>query len=98
MFQNLINMIIGGLASCSAYIDEAVTYSDNWKQQLETFRAFFNRLSDAKLMINLAKSEFCGASLTFQGHVVSQGHVKPMDAKVEAAVYQIFPYLHAKDN
>ncbi|MCG8117700.1 MAG: RNase H-like domain-containing protein [Candidatus Thiodiazotropha endolucinida] len=83
-FQRLINRIIAGLEGCSAYIDDAIIYNDQWYQHLGTIRAFFDRLSDAKLTINLAKSEFCHASLTFLGHVVGQGHVKPIDAKVEA--------------
>ena len=37
-----------------------------------------------KLTVNLAKSEFCHANLTFLGHVVGQGQVKPVEAKVEA--------------
>ena len=44
----------------------------------------FERLSKAKLTINLAKSEFCHATLTFLGHVVGQGQVKPVEAKVKA--------------
>ena len=43
----------------------------------------FERLSKAKLTINLAKSEFCHATLTFLGHVVGQGQVKPVEAKVK---------------
>ena len=54
------------------------------KQHLETIRAFFDRLSEAKLTINLAKSEFCHATLTFLGHIVGQGQVTPVEAKVEA--------------
>ena len=36
------------------------------------------------MTINLQKSEFCHANLTFQGHIVGQGQVKPVEAKVEA--------------
>ena len=72
-FQRLINMIITGLDNCKAYIDDAITYSEEWDQQIKTIREFFERLSKAKLTINLAKSEFCHATLTFLGHVV--GHL-----------------------
>ena len=37
-----------------------------------------------ELEINFAKSEFCHAALTFLGHVVGHGQVKPIEAKVEA--------------
>ena len=55
-----------------------------WNHHLGTIKAFFDKLSEAKLTINLAKSEFCHATLTFLGHVVGQGQVKPTEAKVEA--------------
>ena len=64
-FQRLINMIITGLDNCKAYIDDAIIYSEEWDQQIKTIREFFERLSKAKLTINLAKSEFCHATLTF---------------------------------
>ena len=47
-------------------------------------KAFFDKLSEAKLTINLAKSEFCHATLTFLGHIVGHGQVKPIEAKVDA--------------
>ena len=84
-FQRLTNMIITGLDNCKAYIDDAIIYSEEWDQQIKTIREFFKRgLSKAKLTINLAKSEFCHATLTFLGHVVGQGQVKPVEAKVKA--------------
>ena len=36
------------------------------------------------MTINLAKSKFCHATLTFLGHVVGLGQVKPVEAKVKA--------------
>lgn len=38
----------------------------------------------ANLTINLAKSEFCKATVTYLGKVVGNGCVKPIGAKVEA--------------
>ena len=69
---------------CEAYINDAIIYNDEWNHHLETIRAFFDRLSEAKLTINLSKSEFWHANLTFLGHVVGQDHVKPVEAKVYA--------------
>ena len=83
-FQRPINMIITGLDNCKAYIDDAIIYSEEWDQQIKTIREFFERLSKAKLTINLAKSEFCHATLTFLGHVEGQGQVKPVEPTVKA--------------
>ena len=57
-FQRLINIKITGLDNCKAYIDDAIIYSEEWDQQIKTIREFFERLSKAKLTINLAKGEF----------------------------------------
>ena len=47
-------------------------------------RKFFQRLSEANLTINLVKSEFGCGHVTYLGHIVRQGKVKPMTAKIEA--------------
>ncbi|PIK38095.1 hypothetical protein BSL78_25070 [Apostichopus japonicus] len=51
---------------------------------MSQLRQLFQKLSEAKLTVNLTKSEFCHASVTYLGHVVGQGQVKPLKAKVEA--------------
>ena len=76
-------MIITGLDNYKAYIDDDIICSEEWDQQIKTIREIFERLSKVKLTINLAKNEFYRATLTFLGHIVGQGHVKPVDAKVK---------------
>ena len=54
-FQSLINKVIAGLHGCEAYID-VIIYSDTWEEHLQIIRKFFERLTKAKLTINLTKS------------------------------------------
>ena len=54
-FHRLINTI----EHCKAYIDDAIIYNDEWNLHLGAIKAFFDKPSEAKLTINLAKSEFC---------------------------------------
>ena len=81
-FQRLINSVTSGIDGCEAYIDDAIIYSDTWEEHLSTIRQFYDRLSDAKLTINLSKSEFACATVIFLGHVVGQGQIKPVDSKL----------------
>ena len=83
-FQRLVNNVICGLDGCDAYIDDVIIYSDSWSDHLQRIRNFFDRLSKAKLTVNLAKTEFCHATVTFLEHLVGQGQVKPLEAKVNA--------------
>ena len=72
-FQRLVNSLISNLAGCKAYIDDAIIFSEEWEHHLQTIRSFFDKLSEATLTVNLTKSEFCHANLTFLGHIVGQG-------------------------
>ena len=83
-FQRLFNTIIAGIEHCDAYIDDAIIYNDDWNHHLGTIKAFLDKLSEVKLTINIAKCEFCHATLTFLEHVVGHGQIKLIEAKVEA--------------
>jgi hypothetical protein len=63
-------MVLAGLDNCDAYIDDAIIYSDTFSDHLQTIRAFFDRLTDAKLTINLEKSELRHATLTYLGQLM----------------------------
>ena len=83
-FQRLVNSLICGLEGCEAYIDDLVVYSEDWDVHIGRIRELFKRLAAAKMTVNLAKSEFGGATVSFLGHVVGSGHVRPLSAKVDA--------------
>lgn len=53
-------------------------------RHIERLPAMFDRLVDVNLTVNLAKCEFAKAAVTYQGKVVGQAEVCPMQAKVEA--------------
>ena len=51
---------------------------------MERMTQFLTPLRQAQLTVNLAKSEFGQAYITYLGHVVGKGGIKPIQAKVEA--------------
>ena len=85
-FQRLINQIIKNFEGCEAYIDDIVVFSSTWEQHLHRVRELFCRLKQPYLTVNLVKSEFGHAHVMYLGHVVGQGQVKPVDAKVQVIV------------
>ena len=66
------------------HIDDVVMFGSTWEQHLQRVRELFCRLRLANLTVNLVKSKFGHAHVTYLGHVVGQGQVKPVNAKVEA--------------
>ena len=83
-FQRVINKVVVDLEGCEAYIDDVIIHSATWEENLRIIREFFERLSRAMLTINLSKSEFGQSQVTYLGHIVEEGEVKPLSAKVEA--------------
>ena len=82
-FQRMINDLTSDLAGCEAYIDDIVVYSTTWEDHVKQINDLFDRLSNANLTVNLPKSEFAKATVTFLGHVVGQGQIKPVQAKLK---------------
>ena len=60
-----------------------VIYSDNWSDHIRQIKRFFQIMQEAKLTINLMKSEFGKATVKYLGHIVGQGQVRPLDAKIQ---------------
>ena len=85
-FQRLMNSIIYELEGVDVYVDDLVVMSDTWEQHVMRIRALFDRLTKAKLTVNLVKCEFARAQVSYLGHLVGGGQVKPTHAKVEAIV------------
>ena len=76
-FQWLINQLTRDLDGCKGYIDDIVIYTKTWQQHLECIRLLFNRHTQANLTVNLTKSEFGHAHISFLGHVVGQEEITP---------------------
>jgi hypothetical protein len=83
-FQRLMNQITAGLEDTKVYIDDIVVYSNSWQQHIARTKALFDRLSEAKLTINLSKSLIGKAKVIFLGHEIGQGEIQPKYSKVKA--------------
>lgn len=83
-FQRLINLVLGDIQNCKAYLDDIVLYDTDWSSHVLTLRKVFKRLSDASLTLNLAKCDFGKGTIQYLGKQVGQGQVRPVDAKVAA--------------
>lgn len=93
-FQHLMNMVVGDLDGCAVYLDDVVVYSDSWTSHVLQIRQLFEQLAAVNLTVNLAKCKFVRATVTYLGHVVGQGQVRIMHAKVLAV--EQFPHQQQK--
>ena len=90
-FQRMVNKLVRDIDGCEGYIDDVVIYSDNWSDHIRQIKCFFQIMREAKLTINLMKSEFGKATVKYLGHIVGQGQVRPLDAKIQTIVKYPIP-------
>lgn len=83
-FQRLIHHLTVDLKGVEAYIDDIIMHSEEWEDHLRQLSQLFGRLQEAGLTVNLTKSEFGRAQVTYLGHTVGQGRLAPVSAKVAA--------------
>ena len=90
-FQRMVNKLVRDIDGCEGYIDDVVIFSDNWSDHIHQIKCFFQIMREAKLTINLMKSEFGKATVKYLGHIVGQGQVRPLDAKIQTIVKYPIP-------
>ena len=90
-FQRMVNKLVRDIDGCEGYIDDVVIYSDDWSDHIRQIKRFFQIMQEAKLTINLMKSEFGKATVKYLGHIVGQGQVRPLDAKIQTIVKYPIP-------
>ena len=90
-FQRMVNKLVQDIDGCEGYIDDVVIFSDNWSDHIRQIKSFFQIMREAKLTINLMKSEFGKATVKYLGHIVGQGQVRPLDAKIQTIVKYPIP-------
>lgn len=85
-FQRMMNHCLRVLPGVETYINDIVVYNNTWAEHMISLRKVFSRLKHANLTINLAKSDFCQAEVTYLGHVVGHGWITPIEAKIQSIV------------
>ena len=89
----MVNKLVRDIDGCEGYVDDVVIYSDNWSEHIRQIKRFFQILREAKLTINLMNSEFSKAPVKYLGHIVGQGQLRPLDAKIQTiAKFPIPPH------
>ena len=90
-FQRMVNKLVQDIDGCEGYIDDVVIFSDIWSDHIRQIKRFFQIMREAKLTINLMKSELGKATVKYLGHIVGQGQVRPLDAKIQTIVKYPIP-------
>lgn len=92
IFQRLMNNICGDLNdNTNAYIDDVVVFSSCWNDHLQHLREVLSRFRREGLTLQPEKCFLAQEEVSFLGHVIGRGLVKPGLAKTAAVADFIIP-------
>ena len=86
VFQCLINDVLRDMLGrfVFVYIEDILIFSQNQAEHVQNFRQVLQRLLENRLLVKAEKCEFHASTVTFLGHIITQGQVKMDPEKVRA--------------
>ena len=78
-----MDYLLQDIVGVSAYLDILI-FTEHWEQHLARLREVLTRLQSAQLTVKLAKTIFGEATVTYLGHEVGNGRVRPKEANISA--------------
>lgn len=90
-FQRVMDHVLRDLQNkvCLVYMDDIIIFSTSLQEHIANLKLVFKKLRDAKLRIQLDKSEFLRQNVEFLGHIITPDGIKPNPRKIKAI--QEFP-------
>ena len=84
--QRLMDLVLTGLQGTElfVYLDDMVLYANSLEEDEEKFNKLMERLSAAKLKLQLDKCEFLRPEVVYLGHIIDKEGVRPDPKKIEA--------------
>ena len=92
VFQRMMNTIMANLTTfAAAYIDDLVIFSETFQDHVKHLRVVFQHLEEMGLKLKPEKCAIAGSSCQFLGHIVREGQIWPLEAKVKAVAEYPLP-------
>ena len=66
------------------YLDDIIVFGTDYNEYLQRLEEVLKRLQNVNLKLSPYKCHFMKTRVTYLGHIVSQGEIKPDPAKVKA--------------
>lgn len=85
-FQRVMDEILKDIQNkiCMVYMDDIIIFSTGLDEHIRNLKLVFKKLREARLKIQLDKSEFLRKEVEFLGHIITAEGIKPNKNKIEA--------------
>jgi len=90
-YSRMMRYVLDGLESTDNFVDDVVSFTDEWNRHLEELRALFERVRAAGLTVKPSKCHFGYKQVEYVGHVVGGGNLRTMSAKTDKIAHSPVP-------
>jgi len=85
-YGRMMRRLLDGMEQTDNFVDDVLTFTDEWQRHLHELRDLFCRVRQAGLTVKPSKCFFGYVSIEYVGHVVGQGQLRTMEDKVSRIV------------
>lgn len=94
-FQRLMDIVLQDCCKfAAAYLDDVVIYSESWEDYHWHIKTVLGKIKSAGLTINERKCSWAKEEVSYLGHLIGKGEIKPQVEKVKAV--EIIPRPETK--
>ena len=82
-FNRLMRRVLRNNHNTDNYLDDVLAHTQDWPRHLATLRHFFECIRKANLTLRPSKCEIGETTVSFLGHTLTEGEMKPRPETVE---------------
>ena len=90
-FSRIMRKLLTGTKNLDNYLDDVLSHTPTWKEQLEAIRLFLKRVRDANMTLRPSKCLLGARRVTFLGHVLGDESLQPNKNLVDRIVEAVRP-------
>ena len=83
-FSRLMRLVLDGLPNIFCYLDDVLIATKTWEEHLQCLQSLFEALRAHNLHAKPSKCEFGQRTLSYLGHQIGAGEVRPLEDRVIA--------------
>ena len=83
-FSRLMRQVLDGLPNIFCYLDDVLVATNTWDEHLKSLQSLFDALRAHNLHAKPSKCEFGQHKLSYLGHQIGAGEVRPLEDRVTA--------------
>ena len=86
LYSKLMQKLLYGAKNIANFVDDLITFTNSFDLHLKTLRDLFTRVRNGNIKLRPSKARIGYEEVTYLGHVVGHGKIRPTDETIDKVV------------